>query len=184
MSYDTDVVAATSGRGDEADWDKIIRLCDRIRESFGPSSMGSALAAVMRRIKHPTPNIQSQALTLLEACVSNCGKDFQLELTKSTFQTQAKELITARSIAPASIQRFKTLLVSWSREYRNDTQMSGFCRFVDQLVNEGSIMVQAQPGSSSSSYATPSMYSSISPPQHQRDQPRQEDDLQKGQLKN
>ena len=31
------VVAATSGRG-EANWDQIIKLCDRIQQSVGPTS--------------------------------------------------------------------------------------------------------------------------------------------------
>lgn len=32
------LVAATSGRGEDGDWDKIIKLCDRIRESFGSAA--------------------------------------------------------------------------------------------------------------------------------------------------
>lgn len=32
---------------------------------------------------------------LLEACVSNCGKNFQLEMAKQGFHTQAKEIITS-----------------------------------------------------------------------------------------
>lgn len=74
--------------------------------------MGSALSAVMRRVKHTDHNIQLQALTvcklfvcytvhqclalwpqLLEACVSNCGKDFQQELTKSSFHAQVREVL-------------------------------------------------------------------------------------------
>ena len=34
---------------------------------------------------------------LLEACVSNCGKDFQLELTKPSFQTDIKAILTGVS---------------------------------------------------------------------------------------
>ena len=35
---------------------------------------------------------------LLEACVSNCGKDFQLELTKPAFQSDARAILTGVSI--------------------------------------------------------------------------------------
>ena len=32
------LAAATSGRGGEVEWDKIIKLCDRIRESYGTAA--------------------------------------------------------------------------------------------------------------------------------------------------
>lgn len=158
MSYDSDVVAATSGLGGEVDWDKIIKLCDRIRESFGASAMGSALSAVMRRIKHNDSMIQIQALTLLEACVSNCGKDFLLELNKSGFHSQVKELLSSRSLDQRSIQRLKTLLVTWFEDYKTDSLMSVFVHFVDQLIKDGTIIVQ----SGSQSLAPPSSTTSSS----------------------
>ena len=37
------------------------------------------------------------ATQLLESCVSNCGKDFQLELTKPAFHVQVKEIMTSVS---------------------------------------------------------------------------------------
>ena len=87
--------------------------------------MQQAMNSVMLRVKHSDPNIQLHALTvslslhtallvliimyrvalkcchvtlqLLEACVSNCGKDFQLELTKPSFQTEIKAILTGVS---------------------------------------------------------------------------------------
>ena len=35
------------------------------------------------------------AMQLLESCVSNCGKEFQLELTKPAFHVQVKEIMTS-----------------------------------------------------------------------------------------
>ena len=40
---------------------------------------------------------------LLEACVSNCGKDFQLELTKPAFQSDARAILTGVSIGVTSL---------------------------------------------------------------------------------
>ena len=85
--------------------------------------MQQAMSSVMLRVNHSDPSIQLHALTvsfslhtallvhnvlccsicchvtlqLLEACVSNCGKDFQLELTKPSFQTDIKAILTGVS---------------------------------------------------------------------------------------
>ena len=40
---------------------------------------------------------------LLEACVSNCGKDFQLELTKPAFQSDARAILTGVSTGVTSL---------------------------------------------------------------------------------
>ena len=42
---------------------------------------------------------------LLEACVSNCGKDFQLELTKPAFQSDARAILTGVSTGVTSLVR-------------------------------------------------------------------------------
>ena len=82
--------------------------------------MQQAMSSVLLRVKHSDPNIQLHALTvswniceaqhhllylmlckcsqLLEACVSNCGKDFQLELTKPSFQSDIKGILTGVSV--------------------------------------------------------------------------------------
>ena len=59
-------VAATSGRGEE-NWDKIIKLCDRIRDSYGVTAMSSALSSVMKRMKTTDAFVQQQAITV--SCV-------------------------------------------------------------------------------------------------------------------
>ncbi len=50
-------------------------------------------------MSHDSGNMRSHVhvqlnLQLLEACVSNCGKSFQIELTKSAFQSEFKSIIT------------------------------------------------------------------------------------------
>jgi len=136
MSYDTDVVAATSGRG-EGNWDQIIKLCDRIQQSVGPTSMSQAMGSVMKRVRHSDPNVQLQALTLLEACVSNCGKEFQLELTKPTFHSDARAILMGPYSDPRVTIRLKELLASWANEFKSDSRMNGLIRFVDQLRQDG-----------------------------------------------
>ena len=56
-------MAATSGRGEE-NWDKIIKLCDRIRDSYGATAMASALSSVMKRMKSGDASVQQQAVTV------------------------------------------------------------------------------------------------------------------------
>ncbi|XP_064383097.1 signal transducing adapter molecule 1-like isoform X2 [Halichondria panicea] len=144
MSYDSDVVSATSGRG-EPDWDKIIKLCNRIRDSIGTLSMAQAMGSVMRRVKHSDSNIQLHALTLLESCVSNCGPDFQLELTKSTFHSDVKSILTGPYTDQRVKQRVKELLGSWATEFKSNSRMSPLIKFVEQLGREG-VPPQPSPG--------------------------------------
>ncbi len=44
-------------------------------------------------------------MQLLESCVSNCGPDFQLELTKSTFHSDVKSILTGVSLFSVFILR-------------------------------------------------------------------------------
>lgn len=136
MSYDGDVVNATSGVG-EANWDQIIKLCNRIRDSVGPTSMSQAMASVLKRVRHSDPKVQLHALTLLEACVSNCGQDFQLELTKQPFQTDIKNIVTGSYSDPRVTQRVKELLVNWGNEFKSSSSMAGLSRFIEQLRKDG-----------------------------------------------
>ncbi|CAI8029248.1 Signal transducing adapter molecule 1 [Geodia barretti] len=157
MSYDSDVVSATGGVG-EADWDKIIKLCNRIRDSVGPTSMHQAMQSVMKRVKHGNPAVQIHALTLLEACVSNCGQDFQKELTTQFFQTDIKSILLGRYTDAKVAQRLKELLLSWSSEFKSAPHMKDLHKFMEQLRRDGvnfSTPAAAPPSSTLSSSSSP-----------------------------
>jgi signal transducing adaptor molecule len=156
MSYDSDVVSATGGVG-EADWDKIIKLCNRIRDSVGPTSMHQAMQSVMKRVKHGNPAVQIHALTLLEACVSNCGQDFQKELTTQFFQNDVKSILLGKYTDAKVAQRLKELLLSWSSEFKSAPHMKDHHKFMEQLRRDGvnfSAPAAAPPSSTLSSSAT------------------------------
>lgn len=47
----------------------------------------------MRRMGHSDPHVVMQAITLLDALSSNCGKPFHLEVASRDFETEFRRLL-------------------------------------------------------------------------------------------
>ncbi|CAH4012898.1 unnamed protein product [Pieris brassicae] len=118
--FDADVERATSENNTSEEWGLILEICDRAGASATNSR--DCLRAVMRRLAHPDPHVQVHAATLLDACVSNCGKIFHLEVASREFEMEYRRLLSRAQ--PAVAQKLRALLRKWADgEFKNDSQL-------------------------------------------------------------
>lgn len=73
---------------------------------------------------------------LLDACVSNCGKTFHLEVASRDFETEFRKLL-GRS-QPRVAEKLRQLLKKWAEgDFKNDTQLNLIPSLYAKLKQEG-----------------------------------------------
>ncbi|CAN9509865.1 unnamed protein product [Ophioblennius macclurei] len=129
---------ATSGSLQSEDWGLNMEICDIINETDeGPRD---AVKAVKKRIVG-NKNFREimLALTVLEACVKNCGHRFHVLVASQDFV----ESVLVRSILPkynpptALHDRVLSLIQSWADAFRSSPSLSGVVYVYDDLRRRG-----------------------------------------------
>ncbi|XP_058806560.1 signal transducing adapter molecule 1 isoform X2 [Phymastichus coffea] len=136
--FDAEVEKATSEKCTKEDWALIMEICDKIGSS--PQNAKDCLRSIVRRLNAQDPHIVMLAITLLDACSSNCGKVFHLEVASREFETQFIKLInnSRQQQQPKIYEKFKSTLKKWAEgDYKSDPQLNLIPSLYQKLKLEG-----------------------------------------------
>ncbi|XP_060058715.1 ADP-ribosylation factor-binding protein GGA3 isoform X2 [Erinaceus europaeus] len=107
---------ATNPSNRQEDWEYIIGFCDQInKELEGPQI---AVRLLAHKIQSPQEWESVQALTVLEACMKNCGRRFHNEVGKFRFLNELIKVVSPKYLGDRVSEKVKTkvveLLYSWT----------------------------------------------------------------------
>uniref|UniRef100_A0A1L8DLD0 Putative signal transducing adaptor protein stam/stam2 n=1 Tax=Nyssomyia neivai TaxID=330878 RepID=A0A1L8DLD0_9DIPT len=132
--FDADIEKATSEKNTSEQWGVIMDICDKV----GSSSINAkeCLKSVMKRLSHNDPHVVIQAITLLDACVNNCGRNFHLEVASRDFENEYKRIVAKNQ--PPVTGKLVGLLKRWTEgEFKSDPQLNLIPSFYHKLKSEG-----------------------------------------------
>ncbi|XP_053564893.1 ADP-ribosylation factor-binding protein GGA3 [Bombina bombina] len=107
---------ATNPCNRQEDWEYIISFCDQInKELEGPQI---AVRLLAHKIQSPQEWEALQALTVLEACMKNCGRRFHIEVGKFRFLNELIKVVSPKYLGDRVSENVKSkvvcLLYSWT----------------------------------------------------------------------
>uniref|UniRef100_H3D310 Golgi associated, gamma adaptin ear containing, ARF binding protein 3 n=1 Tax=Tetraodon nigroviridis TaxID=99883 RepID=H3D310_TETNG len=117
---------ATHPTNRQEDWEYIIGFCDQInKELEGPQI---AVTLLVHKIHSPQEWEALQALTVLEACMKNCGRRFHKEVGKYRFLNELIKVVSPKYMGDSTPEKVKMkiveMLYSWTVAFPNETKIS------------------------------------------------------------
>ncbi|KAF7654248.1 hypothetical protein LDENG_00072400 [Lucifuga dentata] len=117
---------ATHPTNRQEDWEYIIGFCDQInKELEGPQI---AVTLLVHKIHSPQEWEALQALTVLEACMKNCGTRFHNEVAKYRFLNELIKVVSPKYMGDSTPEKVKMkiieMLYSWTVAFPNEAKIS------------------------------------------------------------
>ncbi|XP_029946266.1 ADP-ribosylation factor-binding protein GGA3 [Salarias fasciatus] len=117
---------ATHPTNRQEDWEYIIGFCDQInKELEGPQI---AVPLLVHKIHSPQEWEALQALTVLEACMKNCGRRFHNEVAKYRFLNELIKVVSPKYMGDSAPQKVKQkiveMLYSWTVAFPNEMKIN------------------------------------------------------------
>ncbi|KAM7372090.1 hypothetical protein PAMP_009285 [Pampus punctatissimus] len=117
---------ATHPTNRQEDWEYIIGFCDQInKELEGPQI---AITLLVHKIHSPQEWEALQALTVLEACMKNCGRRFHNEVGKYRFLNELIKVVSPKYMGDTAPEKVKMkiveMLYSWTVAFPNEAKIS------------------------------------------------------------
>jgi len=136
--FDPDVEKVTDEKNTTEDWGLILEICDKVSRGK-PGAGKDCLRSIVKRVNHRVPHVSMQALTLLNACVKNCGHAFHLEVSSRDFVQEAKSLIHNRANLKV-YDKLKEMIRDWAHnEFKDDPSLSLIPSLYHELKKEGHV---------------------------------------------
>uniref|UniRef100_A0A8C4E0F0 Golgi associated, gamma adaptin ear containing, ARF binding protein 3b n=1 Tax=Dicentrarchus labrax TaxID=13489 RepID=A0A8C4E0F0_DICLA len=116
---------ATHPTNRQEDWEYIIGFCDQInKELEGPQI---AVNLLVHKIHSPQEWEALQALTVLEACMKNCGRRFHNEVGKYRFLNELIKVVSPKYMGDSTPEKVKLkiveMLYSWTVAFPNEAKI-------------------------------------------------------------
>lgn len=131
------VVRATDENLTDADWSKILDVCDRVGAS--PSGPSQAVGALIKRLAHRNANVQLYALELGNALSQNCGPELHREIASKAFTDALLRLAGDRNTHGQVKQKVLERMGSWTEMFKGKHDLG----IMEQAYNK---LRMTQPG--------------------------------------
>lgn len=135
---------ATNPKNKYEDWEFIMAFCDKVNaEAEGPLT---ALRIIVPKMRHENEKVSLLSLTLLEACVKNCGQRFHQELGKFRFLNELIRMVSPKYLGnqttPAVKTKIQELLYNWKAGLPHEPKIA---EAFQMLKKEGLVFDESQP---------------------------------------
>ncbi|XP_070501716.1 signal transducing adapter molecule 1 [Chironomus tepperi] len=131
---EAEIEKATSDTNITEKWSLIMDVCDKIGSN--PINAKESLRIIIKRLNHADPHVVMQAITLLDACINNCGKNYHLEVASREFEQEFKKLVSKSQ--PAVANKLKQCLKKWAEgDFKADPQLNLIPSLYSKMKSEG-----------------------------------------------